>query len=260
MLRLLAELNEERIRFGVTAGPSPRVGAPDGSLASSISLWHSSRYKTLILTIEPLGAFQRQLQPRRVDGGWAGGTQQVWRGVCLCATNFLPSTRLGRRRGRVCPWGKLSRRFSLLSHAMVSRRACRDTPPLALHSLTQEHLLPSTSPPASPDASPQASDSSDRRRANSQRPPPGPASRSHDAHPGLVCAGARAVQRREAAEVVVRVVVVDDVRVADLRHAAQRLRHRRRLHELAEEETLEPAVQPRLQRRHRPVVVERADA
>jgi len=26
-LRLLAELNEERIRFGVTAGPSPRVGA-----------------------------------------------------------------------------------------------------------------------------------------------------------------------------------------------------------------------------------------
>ena len=68
------------------------------------------------------------------------------------------------------------------------------------------------------------------------------------------------MQRREAAEVVVRVVVVDDVRVADLRHAAQRLRHRRRLHELAEEEALEPAVQPRLQRRHRPVVVERADA
>ena len=27
MLRLLAELNQVRIRFGVTAGPSPRVGA-----------------------------------------------------------------------------------------------------------------------------------------------------------------------------------------------------------------------------------------
>ncbi|EOD32617.1 hypothetical protein EMIHUDRAFT_230577 [Emiliania huxleyi CCMP1516] len=30
---------------------NPGVNAPHGAVASSISLWHSSRYKTLILTI-----------------------------------------------------------------------------------------------------------------------------------------------------------------------------------------------------------------
>jgi len=166
MLRLLAELNEERIRHhgGVEPkGGRPKGGrwrrrrvvwlgrrrvrnsyvsretaaaAPDGSLASSISLWHSSRYKTLILTIEPLGAFQRQLQPRRVDGGWAGGTQQVWRGVC--ATNAPSrSSWLARRRG--CVRGGSSPEGLFCSHAMVSRRAC--TP----------HPLPFTrSPPRTP--------------------------------------------------------------------------------------------------------------
>ena len=63
-------------------------------MASSISLWHSSRYKTLILTIEPLGAFQRQVRPGRVDGG----TQQQ---VARCATihsagSQLPLRVLGR--------------------------------------------------------------------------------------------------------------------------------------------------------------------
>ena len=173
MLRLLAELNEERIRHhgGVEPkGGRPKGGrwrrrrvvwlgrrrvrnsyvsretaaaAPDGSLASSISLWHSSRYKTLILTIEPLGAFQRQLQPRRVDGGWAGGTQQVWRGVCHARgranshmhihlrLNFV--NMLGGGGGGSSPEGLFC------SHAMVSRRAC--TP----------HPLPFTrSPPRTP--------------------------------------------------------------------------------------------------------------
>ena len=60
--------------------------------ASSISLWHSSRYKTLILTNVPLGAFQRQLRPRRVDGG----TQQVARCAAVhSAGSQLPLRVLG---------------------------------------------------------------------------------------------------------------------------------------------------------------------
>ena len=190
MLRLLAELNEERIRHhgGVEPkGGRPKGGrwrrrrvvwlwrrrvrnsyvsretaaaAPDGSLASSMSLWHSSRYKTLILTIEPLGAFQRQLQPRHSEGPRVGRwhTAQVWRGVCATHRPIQLATRLGRGcvRGGSSPEG-LFERFILLSCDGVP--ACVYTPPLALHSLTQEHLLPSTSPPTSPDASPQASDS-----------------------------------------------------------------------------------------------------
>ena len=161
MLRLLAELNEERVRHhgGVEPeGGRPEGGrwrrrrvvwlwrrrvrnsyvsretaaaAPDGSLANSISLWHCSRYKTLILTIEPLGAFQRQLQPRRVDGGWAGGTQQVWRGVCATQS---PSNRSNSLLGWVVGVSvgealqKVYSKGLFCSHAMVSRRACTPHP------------------------------------------------------------------------------------------------------------------------------------
>ena len=37
MLRLLAELNQVRIRFGVTAGPSPRVGAAAVAVEAAVA-------------------------------------------------------------------------------------------------------------------------------------------------------------------------------------------------------------------------------